>query len=277
MKVLNESYSELRLKRPLDWGLSLFMLIWGSGFIVMPLFMLHLLLQGIGISQVNCDRPEPSIVACELQQTGYFGLIQQQPERYTGVTGAAMQTEIGRSSENKRLTYTYWVTVETDKGRQTLMEAPMMVNNVSGDKIEMSAIAAQIHQFIQSGQLSLTITRDNRQDVSSYAFSFISLLFPLVGFTAIYFSLQSEELTFDREQGLLLRQRKTLLGSKHQQVSLHDIKTTEIKTQQGKHTYYQLKLLPDSLKTRPLMLSRRRSEVADIESKVKQFLHSHPS
>lgn len=277
MKVLNESHSELRLKRPLDKGMALFMAIWGSGFIAMPIVMMVMILQQLGVTKLSCDRPEPALITCQHQQSGFLGLQERPATTYTNVTEASLQTLKDKDDEGQT-TYEHWVALATAQGEQTIVEAPIMVNGVKGDPVEMEAIANQISQFIQSDQPQFALEQDNRQQASSLFPLALLLTFPAIGIAVLYFTLQSEELIFDRELGSLQRHRSTLFGRKSQDVPLHSIKNTEIQVHKGKHTQYRLKLLPQSLKTDTLMSSRNRRHVDEIETKVKQFLQlSHGS
>jgi len=235
--------------------------------------MLHILLQGIGITTLKCNRSEPSAVACERRQTGYFDFVKQPLQIYSGITSATVQTRQVNTGLDGKPVYSYWATVEANGEQKTLVEAPaVVIYNSQDDQEQIDAIDSQLNQFIQSDELNWMISRDNRQRANSFLTLAALLLGPAIIFTLLYCTLQSEELVFDREQGLLLRQRKTLLGTKHQQIPLHKIETTEIKAQRGKRTYYQLNLLPKSLKTRSLMRSRHRDKVAEIEAKVQRFL-----
>jgi len=274
MKVLDESYSELRLKRPLDKGMALFMLIWGSGFIGMPILMLVLMLQQIGVVTLQCDRPEPALVACEHQQTGFLGLINQSTRRYSGVTGANLNTKEGTDDDGDP-TYEHWVTINTAQGKQVLLEALIMVNGLQGNPETMGAIATEVSGFVQSDQPSLTVQQENGYDLGNSLFLGFMALFPIIGTALLYFTLQSEELIFDRERGVLQRNRKTLLGPRHSELPLREIEGLEIETKRGKSICYQLNLLPASLKAEPLMDSCDRQQASEIEQKVQQFLHPH--
>lgn len=275
MKVLNESYSELRLKRPLDKGMALFMALWGSGFIAMPIVMMVMILQQLGVTKLTCDRPEPALVTCQHQQSRFFGLQERPATTFANVTDASMQTLQDKDDEGQT-TYEHWVTLATEQGEKAVLEAPIMVNGVKGDPVEMGAIANQISQFLQSEQPQFVLEQDNRQQASSLFPLALLLNFPVIGIAVLYFTLQSEELIFDRDLGLLHRHRTTLFGRKSQDVPLHSIQSTEIQVYKGKQTEYRLKLLPKSLKTATLMSSRNRHQVAKIETKVKQFLQLSP-
>lgn len=273
MKILHESHSQLRLKQTPGWGIAVFMVIWGCLFAGMPLAVITALTRDLGVIQLRCDRPEPSLVRCESQRSAFFGLVQRPAQTYSNVTAAQQQTQTGRDDEGD-VTYDYWVTVTTHQGEQTLVEDNIRINGVKGNLAEMDAIAQRINSFLsQTHQPSLTFEIDNRWRLSNLGFLAFLSLFPTFGAFAFYFIFQTEELIFDRELGQLQRNRQTLLGPRRQALPLHSITGLDIETVDGDDsTTYQLKLLPQTLGRRPLMTSLRRDQVTQVQQKIQQFL-----
>lgn len=273
MKILHESRNQLRLKETPGWGITIFMMIWGCLFAGMPLMMMTALAKDLGIIQLRCDRPEPSLVNCEGQRSEFLGLVQRPAQTYSNVTAAQQQTQTGRDDEGD-VTYDYWVTVTTHQGEQTLVEDNIRINGVKGNLAEMDAIAQQLNDFLsQPDRPRLALEIDNRWRLSNLGFFVFVSLFPAFGAFAFYLVFQSEELIFDRELGQLQRHRQTLLGPRRQALPLHSITGLDIHTVEGSEsTTYQLQLLPHSLGDRPLMNSHSRQPVAEVQQKIQHFL-----
>lgn len=275
MQILEDSRAKLQIKNSPSLGMRAFMTIWGSLFAGVPLIIMVFLAKDLGVINVRCDRPEPSLVSCDYQRSSYMGLVQQSAQSYSGVTQAQLSTEEGYDSESGGTTYEHWVSLETSQGSVRLVEASIMVNGVKGDPQQLGAIAQHINDFIQSSETELTFQRDSRfLPANLSALAFVGL-FPLTGLLVLYCVFQTEELTFNRELGLLQRRRKTFLGLRSQDLAMHNITGTHIDTSRSDSgTTYHLKLEPKSLRTRTLLSSHYWSEVNDIRQKINRFINA---
>lgn len=273
MKILRESRSQLCFKQQPNLAIVVFMLIWGSFFVGIPLVIMTLFARDLGVTQLRCDRLEPAWVDCQRQRSQFFGLVEQPAQTFRNVIAVQQRSETGRDSDGA-VTYDHWVTITTNQGEQILVQETTRINGVRGNLADMQAIAGRMKTFLdQTNQPSLTFEIDNRWGFGPLGiFAFLGL-FPTIGAFSFYSIFQREELIFDRELGQFQRQRQTLLGPRYQELPLHSITGLDIQTcRSNKSTYYQLNLLPTTLDRRTLMSSTSRAQVVEIQQKIQQFL-----
>lgn len=117
MKIIKQDYSELILKeKPPTNGVLLAIL-----FTVLPLISVLAMMYDIGVTKLRCKRVEATQVTCEIQQSKFFGFVEQPPKVFSQVTSAKLKTLREIDSEGEP-TVSNWVVLNTNKGEITVIE-----------------------------------------------------------------------------------------------------------------------------------------------------------
>jgi hypothetical protein len=272
MKVIRQTSSELVLYHQPSFGQIIFAIILASIFMGLPFLAICMILFNVGVTTVSCQRIEPGEVNCKKQQSKLFGLVQQQFILLKQVKSAKFESKESIDSDGARPT-SYQVTVATRTGDVRLIENYV---NSSLDKTspsEMQAIANRLNTFIQSNQSSLVIERDIRGDLNQSALPVATIgFFELIG-GIIFLFFQSETFTFDKKSNRLAYKRRTLLGQTYQYHPLNSVKGTYIETDtNGDSDTHILRLLPETIYQRRVMLSSNLQKVQKIQDIIRSFL-----
>ncbi|MEL6881879.1 MAG: hypothetical protein AAFP09_15235 [Cyanobacteria bacterium J06607_10] len=175
------------------------------------------------------------------------------------------------------------VLLETDRGKVGLVENTSFGGYSKSDGVQ--EVTHRLYQFLASERPEFQYEINNSLPLNPLP------IFGLCGFMAliglgclygIYEKFQVEELRFHKELGQLQRQRWTLLGPRRQVISLADITDLTINIshstiEQGygitlKTQEHRVRLLPDSLKTRPLLTTKSYKHALFIKNKIQEFL-----
>ncbi|NEQ53143.1 MAG: hypothetical protein F6K11_23900 [Leptolyngbya sp. SIO3F4] len=245
MQIVKQTSSELSLRNQPSRLRKGFISLWALLFSGIPLVMMGAWIYGLGVTQLSCQRVEPTQVSCDSTQTRFLGFISGPSITFDQVTAAEMKTL--SSDDDSVRTIDNWVVLQTSNGEVTYLQDPMRINGRKGAADEMQAITDQINQFINSDQANLAIQRDLRFRLGNSIFPLGFMgLFVLIGGTVVYFSFRSEELVFDKTTRQFRCRRQTLLGTKTWQCPLNEIQdvVVDIQTDRNGDAIYGLKFIP---------------------------------
>ncbi len=295
MQVVKQTSSELSLRnQPSRFNKGLIGL-WALLFSGIPLAMMGGWLYGLGVTQLQCQRVEPSQVRCDRTQSRLLGLMPGpsttvdqvtartqsrllglMPGPSTTVDQAEMKTQTSVDGDGSRHV-DYWVVLQTLNGEVTYVEDPIRINGRKGSANEMQAIADQINTFLSSEHTAVTLQRDMRLRLgySIFPLGFMGL-FVLIGSTVVYFTFQSEELVFDKTARQFRCDRKTLFGQRTWQYSLNEIQYVMVDTQTDSNgdVLYALKLLSEQGKLE--FIPGPKDQVEKAYQVIHEFLRSSP-
>lgn len=274
MQIVKQTSSELSLKNQPSHLNKGFISLWALLFSGIPLVMMGAWLYGLGVTQLSCQRVEPTQVRCDRTQSRLLGVLPGPTTTFDQVTGAAMKTATVTNSDGARI-IDHWVVLETPNGEVTYVEDPIRINGRKGAPDEMQTITDQLSGFIISDQASLTIQRDLRFRLGNSIFPLGFMgLFVLIGSTVVYFSFRSEELVFDKNTRQFRYSRQTLLGRKNWQCSLNEIQDVivNVQTDRNGDSIYALKLFPQHGK--PDLIPGPKHHVETACNTIRAFLHS---
>lgn len=270
MKIIQQDDSKLILKEKPPISSILITIL----FTILPLTFVLAMIYDIGVTNLKCKRLEPTQVNCEIQQSKFFGFVEQPPKAFSKVTSAKLKTlrEIG--SEGEPLVSNL-VVLNTNQGEITVIEDSVFFNGVRGDASQMQSIANQINKFLDSNQVSLQIQRDLRGNFGQSIFPLIFIsLFVLGGVILLFVILRSQTLVFDKKSGQLIREQKTLLGKKYEYYPLDEIKGVDIeeKYNSKKGISYELKLISKNIHRKILISDKNLRYVKNLRITIYEFL-----
>ena len=284
MKVLHESPKELRLKHTSDLGAGLFVSLFVVLFLGVPLLSLHSIAQEAKTVTLSCRRAQPDVVNCTRQDTTGIGLWSSKIE-FNQVSAASWQriTNENYKPIERYSKPQYVVLLETGQDKVVLVEDSSF--DASGKLSDVREVSQRLNRFISSERPEFQYKIENSLAFNPWP------VFGLCGFMAliglgclygIYEKFQVEELHFHKELGQLRRQRWPLLGPRRQVIPLADITGLTINTSRStielgygvtlKTQEHSVRRLPDSLKTRPLMMAKSYNHALFIKKKIQEFL-----
>ncbi|MBT9313960.1 hypothetical protein [Leptothoe spongobia] len=274
MQIVKQTSSELSLRNQPSRLSKGFIGLWALLFSGIPLVIMGAWIYNLGVTQLSCQRVEPSQVMCDRTQTRLLGFMPGPTSTFDQVTAATMKTSAGADSDGVR-TVDHWVVLQTSNGEATYIEDPIRINGRKGSPDEMQAITDQINEFLASDQASVSMQRDLRFRLGNSIFPLGFMgLFVLIGSTVVYFSFRSEELVFDKNTRQFRCSRQTLLGSKTWQCPLNEIQDVIVDVQidsDGDPTY-ALKLIPQQGKR--ALIPGSKSHVEAACNTIRNFLQS---
>ncbi|MCS6959647.1 MAG: hypothetical protein RMK91_06310 [Pseudanabaenaceae cyanobacterium SKYGB_i_bin29] len=170
--------------------LILFMLVWGIGFIGMPLFMIGMSLSRLGITKFTCQKIEPRLADCQLSMTPRLSIFPVSVQEYKGVKGAKYVEETRRDSEGDEYKV-YFVELQKVGGVEKLRMS-----------YELAAqIPPRLDTFLKSQEETFTLTEERNFD----PLFLLSILFPglfiVIGVSAVAAFLWVEKLSINSNFG----------------------------------------------------------------------------
>jgi hypothetical protein len=224
MKIIKQTSQKLVLKK--RTGLNPFLLIWGSFFAGIPSIMLLIMFYNLGIININCQRIEPKQVDCELNRTGFGGLIKKESQVLNNITQAKFEQTQGQDSEGNT-TVDNQVIIQNKQGQNFIIQDSIYINGVRGDAQKMRQIESQINNFLNISELSLVLKIDNRWRWSNlFIFGFISVFIFIGGGVVVGNILITgyEQIVFDKLTNQFAYKKVNLLGKKDENHSLREIR-----------------------------------------------------
>ncbi|MEM9264438.1 MAG: hypothetical protein AAGA46_02840 [Cyanobacteria bacterium P01_F01_bin.13] len=271
MKILKRTPSELLLRnRPslIDSGCLMIGTLLLSG---VPLIIICIVVYGLGITRLNCQRIEPTQVRCDRTQTHLLGLISGPKTTFSQVIAAEAKTNTIIDDEGDYIV-DHWVVLHTNRGEVNYIEDSIRrINGHRGSAQAMQAIANQINRFLASKEISLAIQYDMRvRGQVLLLISFLSFLV-MIGANSLYSNFRSETLVFDKSLRQFRCTRRTLSGNKNWQCPLDEVRDViiDIQTNSDSSTY-TLKLLPEEDKQK--LLPGAKHQIIKAHDVIREFL-----
>jgi hypothetical protein len=276
MKIIREDIYTLELYNQSHLGTKIFILIWSSLFMGIPLILIIGFLSGIGTFELSCQKTGQNLIRCQRDETKYFGLVSTPTQVIDQITEARVQSTEGTDSDGDR-TIDHAVNLVTKAGEVKAVEGFMRMNGTKGSLDEMQEIANTVNTFIRANSSSPLKIQRHKPDSFWPILLMLGfpLLFELIGGAVIFGVFQSERLIFDRFSGQFIRDRKTLLGRREQTFSLREITGMHVitKTDSDGDKTYELHLIPESIHRNKLMSSINRRDVEAIQNTIRTFLN----
>ncbi len=262
MKLVKQTALELVLQEGVDVSLPL--IFWLLGFLVVPLFIGYVTLSDIGVTTLTCQRLEPRLVNCSYQKSRFFGLVDAKPIQLQQVMDVQLDEETRRDDEGSYQVYR--VRLITRKGE--LYFTDFMSNY--GQQAEWEL---QLRYFLESEDPSVQIVYDRRW-LLGHVFSLATLVCLLgVSVTSTYGMVRSKTLILDKRTNRAVYHTWTLLGDRYHYVSLRQIQDIDIREEVADgETYYEPVFLPVALNKFPMFRTTNLAEARRLEGLVRKFL-----
>jgi hypothetical protein len=262
MKLVKQTALELILQEGVD--ISLPLVFWLLGFLVVPLFIGYVSLSDTGITKLNCQRLEPRLVNCSYQKSQFFGLVDTKPIQLQQVLDVQLDEETRRDDEGSYQVYR--VRLITPKGE--LYFTDFMPNYMQQAEWEL-----QLRYFLESEDPSVQIVYDTRWSFGQI-FSMAALACLLgVSVYAIYGMVKSKTLILDKRTNRAIYHTWTLLGDRYQYVPLRQIQDIDIREEVADgETYYEPVFLPMALNKFSMFRTTNLAEARHLEGLVRKFL-----
>ncbi len=265
MKILENTAEKLVLRYRPPGCIVAFMLVWASGFAGMPLMIILSTLATTGVSTLTCQKPVPTQMQCQLEETGFNGLVSFGADPLGPVKTAEVEQSFRR--KNKRETErTYRVVLQTGK-----VKTPIMPDQLNREAAQV--LANKINQFQKSTNPNpLVIRLDYRRE--QLAVVPFLLIFVIVGLTVLWFTLQSHTYTFERSLQRLQVRRSHLFGKSIQEYPWQTIVSVVVepyRDSKGRH-WHRLRLHLANGKTLNLDNEASSNNLEKIRHLIRQHL-----
>jgi hypothetical protein len=274
MKLIKHDSSQMVFRTPRQLFTQIFLLIWGLGFGGIPLFMAFMLVRDFGSLSLGCDRQRWNQVNCQITKSKFFGLIPGESEKFEGIISAKQITITDTDSDGDR-TVDHKVTISTKKKDAIYGQGQMYVNGVRGNFSETIFVANSIDRSIGSREMKLAVTHSEVAGGQIFMLFFLSP-FILIGWGAIYFSLQVQTLVLDRNQSLVSR-RTSLLGLSLSQKSFSLAEANKVIIEDYKDNYDNCYFTPVIVlgtgEKFPLERLGHRDRALIVANQIRQFLY----
>lgn len=258
MKIVEQTPTKIRLKAN-NLGLPLFLTLFGLPFFLVGLAVSLFLGK---LTQLKCNRLEPTQVACQLVSSGILNT------RTTEIPVGALQGAEIETSRDSDGDATYRVALITRQGR-----LPLTDSYSAGLGTNHQQNVNQINAFLsRADQENLVIQQDDRW----LAFIFGGI-FMLVGGGVTAGGLLAQFLSaciIDKTAGQLYLERKNSFRTKRKEYPLHEIQAVEAvegRDSDGDPTYATYLILRSGEKI-PLKLTGARNDHFALADAINQFL-----
>ncbi len=258
MKIVEQTPTKIRLKAS-DLGVPIFLTLLGLPFFLAGLVVILFLGK---LTQLECNRLEPTQVACQLTASGILNT------RTTNIPVGELQGAEIETSQDSDGDITYRVALITRQGR-----LPLTDSYSAGLGTNHQQNTNQINTFLsRADQENLVIQQDDRW----FAFIFGGI-FMLVGSGIIaggLFNQFSSACILDKTSGRLYLDRKNGFRTKRKEYPLHEIKAAKVvenTDSDGDPTYATYLVLRSGEKI-PLKLTGSRNEHSALADTINQFL-----
>ncbi|MEH1943752.1 MAG: hypothetical protein V7L01_26525 [Nostoc sp.] len=213
MKIVEETRTRLQLKhRPLRH--------WFSGWCIFTVclsFLIYCLVFDSASVSLNCTRPSPNQINCELKRFNLVGSMNKL--KMFDLQEAYILTKTGSKGSK-----TYQVMIVTPFGEFALL------SHVSYEENEK--VAFKINDFINSGQTSLLVQQNQRD----YLF-FLNLFILIFMAIAVYFATSPVTIcTFYKSIDKVFIERKSIRGNQVIEHPLENIMRFDIQEKQYKYS-----------------------------------------
>jgi hypothetical protein len=274
MKLIKHDSSQMVFKSDSNLITIIFMLLWGSLFAGIPLFMALTIVEDMGAVSLACDRGRWNQVNCQISKSKFFGIEPGESQKINAILSAKHLISQTKDSDGDRMV-DHRVIFATKAGNVTYGESFIYLNGVRGNYEDSIFIANQITQFLGARDLKLSITKSLNFGMSQFFGLLFFVPFLLFGFGAIFFVLQTSSLILDKNLGKVSRKNISLLGIRTKSFPLANANKVEIQdyTDSYNNSYFTPVIILTSGEKFPLERVGHRDKALIMANQIRLFLY----
>jgi hypothetical protein len=229
------------------------------------LVWLSMMVSGLGVTKLSCDRPEPQMVNCKFSKSKFLGLIPELESSDRFIRSVKLDKTEEKDSDGDIVT-TYFLKLLTKTGESKLLE--------TRDDLLVKDLYSSLTQFLASQSDSLNYIRDYRLSSINYNSLVIMVFIWMMYFVAIWAASQSLEVSLDKSQNIIVIAQKSIFGKKQSKFPLTEILKIEVlaATDSYDNTSYQPVILMRSLKKYELGVIPHRDAAIIVANQLRDFL-----
>ena len=264
MKIVEQTPTRMVLQQS-PGGMVGFMLLWGSLFSGIPLLAMLAMIYNAGVTDLSCQRIEPTQVTCESQQSRLFGLLPGQPTPVRQVMSAQITSETRSSDDGDYDVY---------RPRLVSPAGYFDIGDFSTDRSTTEQWVTQTNQFLRSSQPELNLSHDNRWSPATLFSILFMSPFVIVGSLVMNSTIQSRTLILDKNLNRIIYEVWRFSGKRRREYPLGIVKRMEIKehTDSYGNVYFDPVLLPDQVRSITFARTSNRQDAVTLQEQIHEFL-----
>ncbi|MBF2066511.1 MAG: hypothetical protein IGS39_19140 [Calothrix sp. C42_A2020_038] len=216
IKVVKQNTEEIILKTKQHWFVLVFFILWSSGVLSVLRHIIPEATQSLGVINLTCQRAQSGLINCQRKQSQYFGFKSNSAQEFNSVKGTKLLIK-DRTGERS-------VFILTASGQIVVF------GGVGADRDKMTSISQQLQSFINSSQTSITVTHDNRFELSSFFILTLLSIFPLSIIIGLYKLFSTQTFIFSKvnNMNIFICHTHTLIGIRTKKYDLNEIQEIKL-------------------------------------------------